>query len=78
MPDLTEFLITTDALQLERCQQNRCPACGSSEIEGQEIEVCAGTCHQDVDCLECGSEWRETYTLSDFGFYTMTKGDDHD
>ena len=65
--------IKTGELQFERCKQNRCPACGSDQIEGHEVEIMPGSARQDVSCLDCDSEWAEFYKMDDFSFYTNTK-----
>jgi hypothetical protein len=58
--------------QLDLCKHNQCPACGSGDIEGQEVEIGPGTAGQDVRCFDCNAEWREYYTLKSFSFYTRS------
>lgn len=45
---------------------NECPFCGSGEIEGQSVEVDAGSASQKVGCNSCGREWLDVYTLVGF------------
>jgi len=40
-----------------------CPSCGSSDIQGESIEVSAGFAAQDCMCNECLAEWRDEYRL---------------
>ncbi len=54
---------------LRRCKTNHCPACGSDQIEGQEVEILKGAAAQDMSCLDCDTEWREYYVMNDFSFY---------
>lgn len=44
----------------------KCPYCNSYDIEGQEINIDAGSVWQDVICHQCGQEWQDTYTLTGF------------
>lgn len=44
----------------------RCPHCNSYDIEGQEINIDAGSVWQDVICNHCGKEWQDTYTLTGY------------
>jgi hypothetical protein len=48
-----------------------CPFCKSHDIEGQEVNIDAGTAWQDVSCNQCGEEWQDTYTLT--GYATTNK-----
>lgn len=43
-----------------------CPFCRSTDLEGQEVEIAAGTAHQQVGCLDCGEEWADTYILTGY------------
>lgn len=45
-----------------------CPYChaDAGSFDGAEVEVDAGKAYQDVVCLECGREWRDTYVLTGF------------
>lgn len=42
-----------------------CPFCGSSDIEGQSVEVDAGRATQSMGCLACHREWTDQYVLAD-------------
>lgn len=44
----------------------QCPYCNSHDIEGQEVNIDAGSAWQDVSCNACGQEWQDTYTLTGF------------
>jgi len=44
----------------------RCPICGSGDIEGGDGEFDAGTCGQEISCLNCQSTWTDTYTLDGY------------
>ena len=43
-----------------------CPVCGSDNIEGEEVEVLAGSARQDVYCLECDATWTDVYSLTGY------------
>ncbi len=64
-----EFLIPSAHMALERCRQNRCPKCGSDQIEGDSVEIMPGSARQDVSCLECDSTWCEFYKMDHMSFY---------
>ena len=40
-----------------------CPFCESSNIEGRQFDVQAGTAQQPINCTGCGAEWNDVYTL---------------
>ena len=40
-----------------------CPFCASSNIEGRQFDVQAGTAWQPMNCTDCGREWNDVYTL---------------
>jgi predicted Zn-ribbon and HTH transcriptional regulator len=40
-----------------------CPFCASSNIEGRQFDVQAGTAWQPMSCTDCGREWNDVYTL---------------
>lgn len=44
------------------CQ--RCPKCGSTDVEGGRVQVDSDSAWQDVMCLECGFEVRDVYNFS--------------
>lgn len=46
-----------------------CPACGSHETEGKEVEVLLGAAEQDMTCRDCGAEWRTIYRFERFLIY---------
>lgn len=39
------------------------PACNSSNLEGQGVEIDAGIASQEVICPECGWSWTDLYQL---------------
>lgn len=43
-----------------------CPFCGSHDIEGGAVEIDGGIAYQPVSCLECDSEWTDTYALTGY------------
>jgi Zn ribbon nucleic-acid-binding protein len=43
-----------------------CPFCKSYDIQGQEVNIDAGSAWQDVSCNKCGHEWQDTYTLTGY------------
>ena len=40
-----------------------CPFCASSNIEGRQFDVQAGTAWQPMNCTDCDREWNDVYTL---------------
>jgi hypothetical protein len=40
-----------------------CPFCGSSNIEGRQFDVQAGTAWQPMTCMDCNREWNDVYRL---------------
>ena len=44
----------------------QCPYCNSHDIEGQEVNIDAGSAWQDVTCNHCGQQWQDTYTLTGY------------
>ena len=51
-----------------------CPFCGSSDIEGESIEIHSGYAAQDVTCLKCEREWQDSYVLAGFIHFQMDSG----
>ena len=43
-----------------------CPVCGSESVEGDGLEVDAGTATQEVNCTECKATWEDRYTLTSY------------
>ena len=41
----------------------RCLFCGGQGIEGELVDVDAGTATQRVSCADCGGEWTDCYEL---------------
>jgi len=40
-----------------------CPFCESSDLEGRQFDVQAGTAWQPMKCTDCSREWNDVYTL---------------
>lgn len=40
-----------------------CPRCGSTDVEGEGIEVDGSSCWQPVNCTNCGLMWQDIYRL---------------
>ena len=45
---------------------NRCPFCGSEEIEGSEVNIDSGYALQEVICQTCDSMWSDVYKLTGY------------
>lgn len=45
---------------------NKCPACGSGDLDGHFIEVDGRQAWQPVDCRACGASWVDTYMLTGY------------
>ena len=41
-----------------------CPACGSSDVEGNSFEVDSGYAYQPMGCPACAAAWRNVYEFS--------------
>lgn len=40
---------------------DHCPFCGSTDIEGDSIEVDMKSTLQDIKCLDCDAQWQDEY-----------------
>lgn len=49
-----------------------CPICDSEMIEGGPADFNAGTCRQEIVCINCDATWTDTYTLT--GYECMELG----
>jgi len=45
---------------------NHCPACGSRDIEGHEVNIDSGYATQECGCNQCDAEWTDTYRLTGY------------
>ena len=45
-----------------------CPFCGSDKLENDyaDITVCAMFLFMEVQCVDCGAEWNNVFTLTSF------------
>ena len=48
-----------------------CPACGSSQIEADRLEINASITWSNVVCCECLAQWTDTYKL--VGYSELTE-----
>lgn len=44
---------------------NKCPHCGSTELNSHAFESDDNYAWRDVSCLECDEEWQDIYILTD-------------
>lgn len=44
---------------------DRCPHCGSDDLEAGSLRTDAEEIYQPVTCSGCGAAWRDVYTLTD-------------
>lgn len=44
----------------------RCPNCGSSDIEGSNVDIIEGGAFQSISCTVCYARWTDCYTLTSF------------
>lgn len=42
---------------------SKCPYCGSSDIEGGEVDCQGDNHYQDIQCNACDRTWTDTYSL---------------
>lgn len=45
---------------------NQCPACGCSEVEGNEVVIEGSLAFQEVGCNECSAMWNDVYKLDGY------------
>ena len=43
---------------------DKCPSCGSEEVDGDSVEVSETEATQEVACLQCESTWYNVFLLS--------------
>ena len=43
---------------------SKCPACGSSMLEGGFVEIRGMEAVQSMGCTDCGASWEEVYAFS--------------
>lgn len=43
---------------------NRCPFCKSTNVTSDSLDADGSTATANCDCLDCGEEWVDTYTLT--------------
>lgn len=64
-----------DIVMITRARANLCPVCGAdaTEYDGIHVNPCPSRTQatQDGKCTECGSEWTDTYKITDV---EITKG----
>lgn len=59
--------------QYVRYGGNRCPFCGSSELEAGDVEADGAEAWDRTDCMSCCSSWSSAFKLS--GYFNARKGD---
>ncbi|MGX1201106.1 hypothetical protein [Marinobacter sp. MBR-105] len=47
-----------------RDNYGKCPACQSTDIVGDSVEINGNLAHQGVNCNECGAVWCDEYQLT--------------
>jgi hypothetical protein len=50
--------------QYIECDGNHCMSCGGSEFATGKIQADGGYVWCEIECLDCGSTWTDTYTLT--------------
>ena len=63
--DTQEHTPATNAVYVANGGQ-LCPFCGSENLTGEEINIDAGSAWQDIYCVDCSNEWRDTYALTGY------------
>lgn len=43
---------------------NKCPCCGSDNLEGDSFEAGSSEVWQNICCLGCGAVWQDVYRLT--------------
>ncbi len=46
----------------------RCPSCGSSDLDGSQLDVDGGTASQEMGCSSCDAEWVDMYKLTGYAY----------
>ena len=57
-------VLTKEQQEAYNSDPSKCPFCGSTNFDGQRIQVDGNTAWQDVDCNDCGESWTDIYTFS--------------
>lgn len=65
-PEVPDWKPTLGPMSFEQYQNRPCTCvvCGGTMIEGDEVNIEDGEAHQEVYCLDCGSEWEDVYRLA--------------
>jgi hypothetical protein len=50
--------------EIQRKSASDCPACGSTAIEGEGVEIVSGSAFQRCGCTACNAEWEDHYLLT--------------
>lgn len=66
---MTGITAKQKASYLNASKPNLCPSCGSDEIEGGSVSIEGKKAIQECSCLNCESQWKDTYSLSDVTVY---------
>jgi len=51
----------------------KCPQCGSTNIDGEGVEIGEGTATQECGCNNCAAEWYDRYALT--GYSLIEEGE---
>lgn len=41
-----------------------CPFCRSNDLSTDNMQIDGGTMTEDIECLNCGEQWQDSYTLT--------------
>jgi hypothetical protein len=61
--DVEEFITVLQKFIHDEPEPNKCPQCGSGDIEGGSVEIDGRHAIQRVRCSECGATWVDEYAL---------------
>ena len=57
-------------------EQDRCPKCGSYDLDYQAIKYGDGMCYYPYKCKKCGQEGEEWYSMEFAGHNVITEDGD--
>lgn len=62
--EVQEITQVDPAAQLQAAKEARCPACGSTSVNGGLLHAEDAQAWANVDCDTCGATWTEVYTMT--------------
>ena len=64
--------LATKKKHVEECG-SLCPACGSSNLSGNSVQVESGVAWQGVECDDCKASWNDVFKLIGYEELSMVE-----